>query len=236
MKLPIGFDFETTDTNPATCGICQISAIELDSEEVLYNKLCIPSAPIAPQATKVHGWTRSKLIQYGAEDEEEVMAGLIPLLENRILIGYNNFVFDDRVLARYWPEFALNEVRPTIDLMRIVYRTELLDSYTLSDVYRHFVGEVDPALAHEAVFDCVMVARIAKKVIGTTPEDYMKAMEALRQPVELQVMPFGKHHGKPIDRISRRYMRYMLTLDINPDVAYTFRQELNRRPPVGSRQ
>lgn len=227
------FDFETTGVDPKSCEIVQASAVDLATEEVIFNELCMPEVLISKEASDVHGWTKEKLELMYAQPEAEVMQRFVDKVGEPadILCGFNIDVFDSRILERHWPEMQVHGV-DTFDLLRYVTRHHYLKGgYKLGDVYQHFLKNYDADAAHEATYDCVMVARLIKYFF---PVASLPAEAALmRTPAEIPVMPFGKHSGKPIYKLPRSYMRYMLTLDLNPDITFTFREELKRRPGIG---
>ena len=227
MKTVV-YDMETSGVDPKTCGVCQVAAVDLDTHETLFNEYAMPGVRISKDASDVHGFTEAILLEKKAPPEFNVMINFISEvgLKADILAGYNNNSFDDTILKRHWPDM-LDNVQ-SFDLFRYVLRTKLLDSYKLGDVYNRFFPDFDKALAHEAAYDCVMVAKLIQLLVP----DVAKAAKELLTPAEIKVMPFGKHKGKPIYKLPRPYMRYMLKLDLNPDLKFSFQEELKRRPGI----
>ena len=229
MKLAI-FDYETTGVDPKVCGVCQASVMDLRSQMVVFSRLALPEAIISEEAAHVHGWTESKLIEAGAGTEAELHGWMIVVLEGYDAIaGYNSHTFDSVILKRHWPDIHPPEKQ--FDLMRWALRHLMLDGYRLEDVYRYYFNDYDKEAAHDASYDCLMVAKVMNWIFPSD-EALANAMESMQTPAEIKVMPFGKHKMKPIYKLPRRYMRYMLTLDLNPDIEFTFKQELDRRPGV----
>src|SRR5207302_2288305 len=60
-RLPsyVTFDFETTDTDVATCGVVEIGAARVVNGEIVdrFHALVNPDRPISARATEIHGYT-----------------------------------------------------------------------------------------------------------------------------------------------------------------------------------
>ncbi len=229
------YDFETTDNDPKTCGVVQVSVVGRTDAgyRVLIDKVMLPEVAISKEASDVHGWTKEKLEARNASPENIAMPVVFSTMGTegvQVICGYNNERFDDTILKRYYE--CIYEQPPfearfkSFDLMKFITRHHLLDSYKLGDVYNHFFDDYDSEKAHESTYDCIMVL----KLIDLLVEDVLAEVENLKIPQVIPIMPFGKHAGKPFYKMPRRYMRYMLSLDINADVRKSMEDELVKRP------
>lgn len=229
------FDFETTDTDPKTCGVIQGTMLmfgEVTGPTVVFNEVMNTQVVISEEASEVHGWTKKKLDKGGYRSEDIVMEELcekVRFYSQYVMCGYNNDRFDNVIIrSRYDSLFdrKFDETVKTFDLMGWLLRNKTLDSYKLGNAYKSFFNDYAEDAAHEAEYDCLMVG----KLIDLLVPDLDAAVAEMQEPAVISTMPFGKHAGKPFYKMPRRYMRYMLTLDINADVRLSMETELTKRP------
>jgi len=85
----IGFDTETTGTDPKTARIIQAAILTHDPEGKLVEEDCVihinPSVPIPPQASAIHGLTIEKLIKLGATKSWDAIPCIMETIKRRAL-------------------------------------------------------------------------------------------------------------------------------------------------------
>lgn len=82
-------------------------------------------------------------------------------------------------------------------------------------------------VAHRALFDAHVTARLLIKMLRETSLDYLRRVSA--RPVLLKKLRFGKHFGEAFDDVPRSYLQWMLTQDFDEDTIYSAEVSLGRR-------
>lgn len=234
----LAHDYETTGTDPRTCGVVQSAIAVVDIDEGGHAKLIAqettlhnPGGPIPSGASKVHGIYDSDVAELPHFEE-----GLNRTFDQAkrefgydATLGYNNARFDD-VIAR---RVGLEEGKPAIDLMvaanRLMARG-FLNRARLVDAYETLVGK--PAEnAHDALADVMMTLALVQPVMqemGFNRFDQMVDW-VTRPEVNIKLpMPFGKHKGQALDTVPRSYLRWLSNKpDLSQDLALSIREVLS---------
>ncbi|MDO3409643.1 ATP-dependent DNA helicase DinG [Saccharibacillus sp. CPCC 101409] len=158
MKFAV-LDFETTGTQSSDA-IIQIglSVIDHDLEIVeTYQSLVNPGVPLPPFISELTGIVAEQLEQAPVLDE--AIIGMIPLLDDAVLIGHNvafDFGFLQRALDQtgYLP--FTGRILDTIDLLRILYPS--ITGYQLGAVAAQF--GIEHERPHQADSDALATAHV----------------------------------------------------------------------------
>lgn len=152
-------DFETTGNQPGD-EIIQIGLVVLGdnlSIEQEYHTLVRPSVPIPEFITQLTGIT-DQMVQ-DAPDLDEAMTGMVPLLNDVILVGHN-VAFDYQYLKNALEQSGYlpftGRILDTIELLRILFPS--LTSYQLGNVASTFGLTHDRP--HQADSDALATAEI----------------------------------------------------------------------------
>jgi DNA polymerase III epsilon subunit family exonuclease len=149
----VTFDFETTDTDVAACGVVEIGAARVIDGEIVerFHTLVNPFKPISPGATKLHGYTDVDVA--GAPPFSEVLPQFLAFVGGDILVAHNGQKFDIPVLRR------LGDVDHLVfyDTLPLV-RSLSQDSGKLEDLAVRF--GIDVGRAHHALDDACTLARV----------------------------------------------------------------------------
>jgi DNA polymerase III subunit epsilon len=202
-----------------------------DGESYTWLSKAKPSTPIEDGAAQVHGITNF-MVEGERPDTDVVnewwndITGLRSTSEPFILAGHN-VAFDLRVLRKYVPIPDNTLAICTVKLGR-KYNPEA-PNHKLETLHQ-YLGLTGDYKAHSALDDVYMSADILRHYTSATGLGYLQLAGVAAQPVLLTIMPFGKHKGSTMSVVPASYMHYMLGFsDIDEDVKYTFKHELQRR-------
>ena len=157
----VTFDFETTDTDVATCGVVEIGAARVVNGEIVdrFHTLVNPYRPISPGATKVHGYTDADVAS--APAFSEVWPQFRAFVGDDILIAHNGQSFDIPVLRRLAEGRAGIESLVFYDTLPLV-RSLSRDSARQEDIAARFGIAV--GRAHHALDDAVTLAQVYREL------------------------------------------------------------------------
>ena len=184
QELMVGFDLETTGTNPAESRIVTAAVVELKAGETLGHRtwLADPGVPIPADAVAVHGVTNERAVAEG-RPADEVAGTVADVLTSYWLSGVPvvayNAVFDLSLLSAELRRYGLPSLRerlggldpaPVVDPYTIDRR---VDRYrrgkrNLEAVCREYGVELDSA--HDAFADALAAARLAGAIAARHPK------------------------------------------------------------------
>jgi DNA polymerase III epsilon subunit family exonuclease len=157
----VTFDFETTDTDVATCGVVEIGAARVVKGEIVdrFHTLVNPYQPISPGATKVHGYTDADVAP--APHFSALWPQFRAFVGEDVLIAHNGHRFDVPVLRRL--AAGLDGVDSIVfyDTLPLV-RSLSQDSAKLEDVALRF--GIDGGRAHHALDDAITLAHVYREL------------------------------------------------------------------------
>lgn len=187
LERYVTFDFETTDNDPATCGIVEIGAARVVNGEIVerFHTLVNPYKPVSPKATAVHGYTDAELA--AAPPFAEIFPQFVAFVGSDILIAHNGQKFDVPVLRRLAKGMAGLDALVFYDTLPLV-RSLSQDSAKQEDLAHRF--GIDTGRAHHALDDAVTLAKIylaletqravrARKAVLSNVLDYLGLALAL---------------------------------------------------------
>src|SRR5574341_388880 len=157
----VTFDFETTDTEVATCGVIEIGAARVVQGEIVerFHAMVNPFKPISPGATKLHGYTDADVAT--APPFAEVFPQFQAFVGNDILVAHNGQKFDIPVLRRLAAghegvdDFVFYDTLPLV-------RSLSQDSGKLEDVALRW--GIDIGRAHHALDDACTLALVYREL------------------------------------------------------------------------
>ncbi len=162
-RLPsyVTFDFETTDTDVATCGVVEIGAARIVNGEIVdrFHSLVNPYRPISPRATEIHGYTDADVAT--AAPFTAVLAQFRAFVGSDILVAHNGQKFDIPVLRRLAAGQGGVDTLVFYDTLPLV-RSLSQDSGKLEDVARRC--GIDCGRAHHALDDACTLALVYREL------------------------------------------------------------------------
>ena len=244
----IGLDLETTGLDSRTSSIVEL-ALEIMSpgkEPKEYRTLVNPLMPIPPEATAIHGITND-LIK-NAPTFKQLSQNLLTGLTGCDFFGYN-VRFDLKQLAeeftRAGHEWSYADAR-IIDGYRL---WQLVEGHTLTRATERWLnGESfhGGQEAHNALWD----VKASTRVIAAQLHACQQLPRDLNQLHELQwpgwfdpegklrwvddhiVFTFGVHQGKPLQRVPRKYLEWIIKADFSKQVKAVCRDALKGKFPI----
>lgn len=204
-KRAIYYDTETTGINAQKDRIVEIAAYD-PFDDRSFCEFVHPGFPIPPESTAIHHITDDMVKD--APSFEEIgkrLAEFIP--ENTVLIAHNNDAFDKHFIEA---EYARNSLE--------LPPWEYLDSLKWSrryrpDLPRHALQHLREVYgvasnnAHRALDDVMVLYEVFSQMIDDLPIE--TCLELLNAPRALDRMPFGKHQGKPLDKVPKSYIAWL---------------------------
>jgi len=227
-------------TDTETTGFTNNHILELASVILMDNgeqhewyEMAWPSSEIEQEASDTHGITFDNL--KGCRKDTEVVAewwdDLCRLSQEHdcepIIIACHNAYYDLKALRKY-VEIPLDFNNVCTMRLGRLYNPESLN-HKLVELHS-YLGLKGDYKAHSAMDDVYMCLNILNHYCNIKKVNYMTLAKRLKNPISLATMPFGKHKDSPMSVVPGNYMNYLLGFnDLDPDVAYSFRLELERR-------
>lgn len=216
MSLILIADTETTDVDP-DAQVIELGFHHINEElNILnsYESRVKATKPISPSAAGTHGITDAMLVD--CPTMAEVMHTLKEHMgadfQDVFLIAHNA-QFDQRMLAGVW---NVTRVLCTLRAAR-KYIPEAPDHklQTLKYLLNFSAG----SKAHSALGDVQTVYELLLYLLDKTGLSLCELQLDVSQPVLHTTMPFGKHKGVRLDRLSYGYKQWLLGLpDLDSDL------------------
>ncbi|MFN2570094.1 MAG: UvrD-helicase domain-containing protein [Gemmatimonadales bacterium] len=157
LERYVTFDFETTDTDVATCGVIEIGAARVVKGEIVerFHAMVNPLRPISPGASKLHGYSDADVA--AAPPFAAVFPQFVAFVGADILVAHNGQKFDIPVLRRLAAgrdgvdDFLFYDTLPLV-------RSLSQDSGRLEDVALRC--GIDTGRAHHALDDACTLALV----------------------------------------------------------------------------
>jgi len=161
LERYVTFDFETTDTDVATCGVVEIGAARVVNGEIVdrFHTLVNPFRPVAPGATKVHGYTDADVAS--APQFADAWLRFRAFVGDDILIAHNGQHFDIPVLRRLAAGREGVESLVFYDTLPLV-RSLSRDSARQEDIAARL--GLDVGRVHHALDDAVTLAQVYREL------------------------------------------------------------------------
>ncbi len=203
--IPIFYDTETTGIRSDRDRIIEIAAFNPVHNRT-FCKLVNPGQPIPKEATAVHGITDEMVMNEPsfadiADEFSAFCAG------ETVLIAHNNDAFDVHFLKA-----AYEQAGKTMPSWRFLDSLKWARRYR-PDLPRHSLQHLREAYgiaanqAHRALDDVLVLHKIFVEMTDDLPlEVVVKLME---QASNTNVMPFGKHQGKPLAEVPAEYVTWL---------------------------
>jgi DNA polymerase-3 subunit epsilon len=217
LKKPIAFiDLETTGINVTTDRIVELSVLKIspNGKEEWMTSRVNPEIPIPPKTTAIHGITDEDIAN--APTFREVGKKLAVFLEGCDLAGYNAIKFDIPVLAEEFLRVNIDfnfRKRRYVDVQVIFHKKE---QRTLSAAYLFYCRK-ELEGAHGSKADTAATFEVLKSQLDRYNDlendvDKLADFSSFNSNVDfagriildengVEVFNFGKHKGKPVEKV-----------------------------------
>ena len=163
------FDTETTGLDLKTDQIVQISAIKINKNGVIIDKLdkfILPTVEISAEAFNTHGFDLDFIKANDGVDAKTALTAFSNFVKGSCIVGHNSANFDLPLINRQLRENGLIELEVVshFDTMQIAKQfCGFLDDFKLSTLCQHF--DVQNKDAHNAFSDITATAQCLIKLI-----------------------------------------------------------------------
>jgi len=219
----IFLDTETTGT-AVDDRLCQLAY--KNGEGLLVDELFNPGKPISIEAMAVHHITNEMVMDKPCFKDSPVCENLKELLadKNNILVAHNA-KFDLDMLRKEGVQTSRSIC--TYKLIRYLDGEGKIPKYNLQYL-RYYLKLNVEAVPHSALGDILVLEGLFNWISSRwTAEEGIDPVEKMVQvsstPVLIARMPFGKHKGLEMNQVPVSYLKWLLTADIDEDLAYTVR-------------
>jgi DNA polymerase-3 subunit epsilon len=217
LKKPIAFiDLETTGINVTTDRIVELSVLKIspNGKEEWMTTRVNPEIPIPPKTTAIHGITDEDIAN--SPTFREVGKKLAAFLEGCDLAGYNAIKFDIPVLAEEFLRVNIDfnfRKRRYVDVQVIFHKKE---QRTLAAAYL-FYCKKELEGAHGSKADTAATFEVLKSQLDRYNDlendiDKLADFSSFNSNVDfagriildengVEVFNFGKHKGKPVEKV-----------------------------------
>jgi len=202
----IYYDTETTGISADKDNIIEIAAYDLDND-TSFVELVNPERPIPPGATAIHHITDEMVSS--APTFADIGKRFIEFCHGEVvLIAHNNDNFDIHFLRNEFErhDMKMPESWKFIDSLKWArrYRPDL-PKHTLQ--YLREIYGIQINNAHRAMDDVIILHKVFSAMIKDLPIETVYNL--ISQKRKITSMPFGKHKGKPLDKVPKDYIEWL---------------------------
>lgn len=228
MRGPIVvLDTETTGISAATDRMVEIAGVEVTGDRRDFQSLINPKRDIPFEAMAIHHITPDMVEE--APLAKEAVDNLIEFFAPKYFVAHNA-KFDKGFVA---PLLNVVTAPAWICTMRCAQQMYPSAPSYKNQVLRYYLGlKVETPLglvAHRALYDCYVTRAIFERMLsdGISLDQMLNWSNG---PTNLVKIPFGKYKGTKFSEVETGWLTWALKQDnMDPDVLYAARQELNRR-------
>lgn len=221
-------DCESTGLDTENDRVIELAVAIFRGCEIIYQfeTLIDPRIEIPEESRKIHG-IRQDMVS-GKPFIEHVLPAVLKEIGQRPIMGHG-IGFDINILKQeclrhnlLWP---LENVL-TIDTLRMARFYGQSPVNSLEMLRQHF--NIAQEGAHRAMSDVVVNIQVFEK-LAKSHKTLGDLLEALSKPIEMKVMPLGKHKGRLIKEIPLDYLQWAARKDFDQDLIFSLKQEIRKR-------
>lgn len=221
-------DCETTGLDPENNRIIEIAVVVFTESGIIdsFETLIDPEMPIPEESTVIHHITNDMVVN--KPKIKEVLPQVLAMIGKHILIGHG-ILFDIACLTNSCKRAAIpcsvssNLFLDTLRLARLYGQSPI---NSLEKLREHF--NIAAEGAHRAMNDVLVNIKVFK-YLTQNYKTTEQALERLKKPILLKMMPLGKHKGRSFSDIPQEYLRWALNKDFDQDLIFSIRSELKKR-------
>lgn len=221
-------DCEMTGLDLVKDEIIEIGVIKFTFDQILeeYETLVDPKRTIPPESIAIHHITDEMVV--GKPTIDQVLPQVLQMVGSHIIIGHG-IKHDIDLIALAAERSNIPTTighNPRMDTLRLarLYGESPINS--LEQLRRHF--NVPQEGAHRAMSDVIVNMHVFKHLcrrFRTTSDVF----DVLSKPIQMRLMPFGKHKGRPFKELPIEYLVWASNKDFDEDLIFSLRSEIKRR-------
>lgn len=231
-EIFVCLDCETTGLDPLVDRVIEVAVVKFTLEEVLdsFETLIDPGCLIPESSTKIHHITDDMV--KGKPTLASVVPTLIEKIGNYPIVGHG-IKFDVELIALACEQAQVPQkirYNKQIDTLRLARLYGESPVNSLEVLRKHF--NVPEEGAHRAMSDVIVNTEVFRHLSHKfkTLQDIYRALD---RPIQMKIMPLGKHKGRSIKEVPIEYLRWAAHKDFDEDLLFTIRSEIKRRKQGG---
>lgn len=222
------FDCEATGLDPEKDRVIEIAVAVFTFEaiEESLEDLINPGIEIPEHTIEIHHITDA-MVQ-GKPSIKDVLPEYLKRIGSHIVVGHG-IPYDLTLLDSEAKRFGISsnlQKNRFIDTLRLARLYGESPTNSLESLRKHF--NIAAEGAHRAMSDVIVNIEVFKHLSNRfkTTEEILKRLE---KPIQLKLMPLGKHKGRPFREIPIEYLRWAANQDFDQDLLFSLRSELKKR-------
>ncbi len=221
-------DCETTGLDVNNDRIIEVAIAKFTTSEIIetFESLIDPGCVIPEASIAIHHITPEMVV--GKPSIAAVLPTVLQLIDNSIIVGHG-IKFDIDVIANAAERAGIPcRIRENryLDTLRMARSYGESPINSLEQLRKHFNIPLEGA--HRAMSDVIVNIEVFKYLLK--PYHSMeKLFEVLSHPIQLKIMPFGPHKGRPFKEVPIEYLRWAANKDFDQDLLFSLRSEIKRR-------
>jgi DNA polymerase-3 subunit epsilon len=221
-------DCETTGLDPENDRVIELAVVIFRGSEVLYHfeSLIDPRMEIPEESRKIHGIRQEMVL--GKPGIESHLPEILKAIGTRPIMGHG-IGFDLAILKQeairhhlLWP-LESNLVLDTLRMARLYGQSPV---NSLEMLRQHF--NIAQEGSHRALSDVLVNIQVFEK-LSRSHKTLGQLLDDLSKPIEMKVMPLGKHKGRLIKEIPLDYLKWAVRKDFDQDLIFSIKQEIRKR-------
>jgi DNA polymerase-3 subunit epsilon len=228
----ICLDCETTGLDPKVDKVIEVAITKFTLTEVIetFETLIDPGIPIPPESIKIHHISDDMV--KGAPKLTDMLPQIVSLIGSSPIIGHG-IAFDVELLAQALEQSgkeAKIRFNKQIDTLRLARLYGESPTNSLETLRKHF--NIAEEGAHRAMNDVIVNIEVFRR-LSHNFKTLHQIYQVLDKPIQMKVMPLGKHKGRSFKEIPLEYLRWAANKEFDNDLLFSIRSELTRRKKGG---
>lgn len=224
----ICIDCETTGLDPKQDRIIEVAAMRFSLTDTYdtFESLVDPECLIPETSIAIHKISADMVV--GKPTIASILPSLLQMVGNSTIVGHG-VGFDIEVISAAADRLGIPctlRKNPFLDTLRLARLYGDSPTNSLDQLRRHFNIPLEGA--HRAMSDVIVNIEVFKRLVHkyrTTEQIF----DVLARPIELKIMPLGKHKGRPMKEVPIEYLIWASHKDFDQDLLFSLRSEIKRR-------
>ena len=222
------FDCESTGLDPENDRIIEIAIASFTFDGIIESKedLVDPAISIPEHTIEIHHITDDMV--KGKPSIKSILPEYLKIMGRHILVGHA-IPFDISIVNNSAQRSQINTSLSSLkylDTLRMARLYGESPTNSLQSLRKHF--NIAAHGAHRAMSDVLVNIEVFKHLSRNfkTTEQLLKRLE---KPIQLKLMPLGKHKGRPFNEVPVEYLRWAARQNFDQDLLFSIRTELKKR-------